>query len=58
MRPEIVVVGAGPTGLGAAWRLRELGHESWRLVEAGPTEKLFTEPDDKLTYDYVTGGFG
>ena len=29
-----------------------------RLVEAGPTEKLFSEPDEKLTYDYVTGGFG
>jgi phosphate transport system ATP-binding protein len=31
---------------------------SSRLVEAGPTEKIFTEPDDKLTRDYVTGGFG
>lgn len=29
-----------------------------RLVEVGPTEKMFSEPDDKLTYDYVTGGFG
>jgi phosphate transport system ATP-binding protein len=29
-----------------------------RLVEAGPTEKIFSEPDDPLTYDYVTGGFG
>lgn len=29
-----------------------------RLVEAGTTEKMFEEPDDKLTYDYVTGGFG
>jgi phosphate transport system ATP-binding protein len=29
-----------------------------RLVEAGPTEKLFEEPDDQLTYEYVTGGFG
>jgi phosphate transport system ATP-binding protein len=29
-----------------------------RLVEAGETEKLFTEPDDPLTYEYVTGGFG
>jgi phosphate transport system ATP-binding protein len=29
-----------------------------RLVEVGPTEKMFTEPDNPLTYQYVTGGFG
>jgi phosphate transport system ATP-binding protein len=29
-----------------------------RLVEVGETEKMFTEPDDPLTYQYVTGGFG
>ena len=29
-----------------------------RLVEIGPTEKIFSEPDHKITYDYVTGGFG
>ncbi len=29
-----------------------------QLIETGPTEKMFTEPDDKLTYAYVTGGFG
>lgn len=34
--PEIVVIGAGPTGLGAAWRLEELGHRRWRLFEAAP----------------------
>jgi phosphate transport system ATP-binding protein len=28
------------------------------LVECGPTEKLFNEPDNRLTYEYVTGGFG
>ncbi len=28
------------------------------LVEYGPTEKLFTSPDNQLTYDYVTGDFG
>ncbi len=32
--PAIVIIGAGPAGLGAAWRLQELGHENWRLVEA------------------------
>jgi phosphate transport system ATP-binding protein len=28
------------------------------LVEAGPTEKLFTTPDDERTEQYVTGKFG
>ena len=29
-----------------------------RLVEHGPTEKIFTTPAEKLTEDYVTGRFG
>ncbi len=29
-----------------------------RLIEVGETERIFTEPDNQLTYDYVTGGFG
>jgi phosphate transport system ATP-binding protein len=28
------------------------------LIEAGPTEKMFNEPEQKLTHDYVTGSFG
>lgn len=31
---RIVIVGGGPTGLGAAWRLQELGHDDWVLLEA------------------------
>lgn len=31
---------------------------SSELVEVGVTEKVFTEPDKKITYEYVTGGFG
>ena len=34
-QPRVVVIGCGPTGLGAAWRLTELGHQNWRLLEAG-----------------------
>lgn len=30
---RIVVVGAGPTGLGAAWRLRELTYPDWVIYE-------------------------
>lgn len=32
---KYVVIGAGPTGLGAAWRLNEC-QEDWALFEAGP----------------------
>jgi phosphate transport system ATP-binding protein len=29
-----------------------------KLVEYGPTDKIFTNPSEKLTEDYVTGRFG
>jgi len=29
-----------------------------RLVEYGPTERVFTNPEDKRTEDYITGRFG
>jgi phosphate transport system ATP-binding protein len=28
------------------------------LVEEGPTDKMFTNPEDKRTQDYITGRFG
>ena len=28
------------------------------LVEEGPTEVMFTSPNDKRTQDYITGRFG
>lgn len=30
---RILILGGGPSGLGAAWRLAELGHEDWLLFE-------------------------
>jgi phosphate transport system ATP-binding protein len=28
------------------------------LIEFGPTDRIFTNPKEKLTEDYVTGRFG
>jgi phosphate transport system ATP-binding protein len=33
-------------------------NEPGRIVEEGPTEKIFTTPTEKETADYVTGRFG
>lgn len=33
----ILIIGAGPTGLGAAWRLNELGYKNWLLLERSET---------------------
>jgi protoporphyrinogen oxidase len=33
MAKKIVIIGAGPTGLGAAYRLYELGYDNWVLYE-------------------------
>jgi len=43
-----------------AARVSDLTAFFWlgRLVEAGPTDKFFTNPAEKLTEDYVTGRFG
>lgn len=32
-KKRVVILGAGPTGLGAAWRLNELNHDDWVLLE-------------------------
>ena len=31
---KILILGGGPAGLGAAWRLNELGNNDWHLLEA------------------------
>ncbi len=33
MHSKILILGAGPTGLGAAYHLNKLGHTDWRILE-------------------------
>jgi protoporphyrinogen oxidase len=35
MHVEHLVIGAGPAGLGAAWRLEQRGSRDWLILEAG-----------------------
>ncbi len=36
MQKKIVILGAGPTGLGAAWRLKELKYENYKVFDRLP----------------------
>jgi len=35
-KPKIVILGCGPTGLGAGYRLKELGHENFQMYDRLP----------------------
>ena len=54
MDTRIVILGAGPTGLGAAYRLRELGHKNFHLYDQnsyiGGLASSFTD-DAGFTWD-------
>lgn len=57
MHVEILILGAGPTGLGAAWQLDRLGHSDWlvldRATEAGG---LAGSVQDDRGYTWDMGG--
>lgn len=36
MHRKILIIGAGPTGLGAGYRLKELGHNNFQIYERSP----------------------
>jgi protoporphyrinogen oxidase len=55
--PAIVVIGGGPAGLGAAWRLHELGHRDWTLLEAAPEPGgLASSVVDEAGFTWDLGG--
>ncbi len=55
--PRIVIIGAGPTGLGAGYRLQEIGHEDWVILEANDyVGGLATSFTDEAGFTYDIGG--
>ena len=55
--PRIVILGAGPTGLGAAWRLQQRGHGNWSLYEgASHAGGLASSTIDPLGFTWDLGG--
>lgn len=54
---RIVIIGAGPTGLGAAYRLQELGHDDWTIYEASDhIGGLAASHTDDAGFTYDLGG--
>jgi protoporphyrinogen oxidase len=54
---RVLILGAGPTGLGAAWRLQEHGHHNWQLIEAaGQVGGLAMSVRDAAGFTWDLGG--
>src|SRR5689334_2169366 len=54
---KIVILGAGPTGLGAAYRLQELGYRNWAIYERNNyVGGLATSFVDDVGFTYDIGG--
>jgi protoporphyrinogen oxidase len=57
MTERIVIVGAGPVGLGAGYRLQELGHRNWTIYERNPhVGGLASSHTDAAGFTYDIGG--
>ena len=54
---RVVILGSGPTGLGAGYRLRELGHENFHIYERdGQVGGLATSHKDDQGFTWDIGG--
>lgn len=57
MAQRIVIIGAGPVGLGAGYRLNELGYTNWAIYERHPyIGGLATSFQDDAGFTYDIGG--
>ena len=57
MKKRIVIIGAGPTGLGAAYRLNELGYQNWKIYEKNSfVGGLASSFRDKKGFTWDIGG--
>lgn len=57
MEGKIVIIGAGPTGLGAAYRLQELRYRNWAIYEKNDyVGGLATSFKDKSGFTWDIGG--
>jgi len=57
MTKRVVIIGAGPVGLGAAYRLQELGYSDWAIYERHPyIGGLATSFQDSAGFTYDIGG--
>ena len=56
-QPRIVIIGAGPTGLGAGYRLQELGYRNFVMLEAsGKVGGLASSETSANGFTYDIGG--
>ena len=55
-QPRILIIGGGPTGLGAALRLTDLGHTNWKLVDPEPAGGLARSFVDDKGFTWDIGG--
>lgn len=57
MKDKILIIGAGPTGLGAAYRLQELGFKNWNIFERNSyVGGLATSFKDDRGFTWDVGG--